>query len=174
MEFKRIKDNDIQTYQHYCDELEALVEQCAAAGEDELSNQEVQTLQLIVNDYDERHRLVSDQPTAPELIQIVMQTHGLKKNIEVARALGVGESLISQVLNYKKPVSKRLAKALSEKFHVDMNDLLKEYPLTGKSKASQPASMEDRSALLQRKNNIMRTMNNLRIELVRIDRILGL
>ncbi|MEK0337381.1 MAG: helix-turn-helix transcriptional regulator [Nitrosopumilus sp.] len=151
-----------------------LVEKCIEDGEDETENSEVQMLQIILNDYDDRHRILTGKKlTAPQLIRIAMMSHGFTKNIEIANELGVGESLISQVLNYKKKVSKNLAIALSERFDIELEDILKDYPLEG-AEIDTVASIlyEKKEQLIAKKNQILAKINRMKAAVNNIDKLL--
>ncbi|MBL4754007.1 MAG: helix-turn-helix transcriptional regulator [Flavobacteriales bacterium] len=174
MKWLKIKDNDIDTYNAYSTVLMKLVEQCIENRKDETENSEVQILQIILNDYDDRHRILTgNKLTAPQLIRIAMMSHGFTKNIEIASELGVGESLISQVLNYKKKVSKNLAKALSQRFDIELEDILRDYPLEG-AEIDKVTSIlsEKKEELIARKNQILAKINRMNKTVNEIDKML--
>jgi HTH-type transcriptional regulator/antitoxin HigA len=112
-------------YDEYCKKLETLVK-------DGLYSQtvmdEYELVQLLIAHWDEEHQL-----NPVEFVISLKDDHGLNQN-ELARIAGVGKSYISEILNYKKRMSKRVIRNLANHFKVQQEALNKYYRLEGDDK----------------------------------------
>ncbi len=106
----RIIKTDAQ-YNKYCDTLEALV----ASGKKTRGVQdEIELLNLLIEKYDAAHNTFDDADPI-ELLKTLMKEHKIKA-VELAKLLNVSGGLVSDILNYKKGLSKETIRILSKKF----------------------------------------------------------
>lgn len=128
-----IKYKVIQTdrqYKEYCDILEQLV----FGEESEGRQDEIELLTLLIEDWDERHRL-SAEVDPVELLQSLMDDHELNQN-DLAEIAGVGKSYISEILNYKKRMSKKVIRNIADHFKIRQEALNRPYKLKDEMKPS--------------------------------------
>jgi len=114
-------------YDEYCNILEDLV-----FGEKELvldddKQDEIELLTLLIEDWDEKQR--SSSVTDPvELIKSLMKDHNLNQQ-DLSEIAGVGKSYISEILNYKKRMSKKVIRHLADYFKIRQDALNRDYKL---------------------------------------------
>lgn len=128
-----IKYKVIQTdrqYKEYCDILEELV----FGEEGEGRQDEIELLTLLIEDWDERHRF-SAEVDPVELLQSLMDDHELNQN-DLAEIAGVGKSYISEILNYKKRMSKKVIRNIADHFKIRQEALNRPYKLKDEMKPS--------------------------------------
>ena len=126
LQYKIIK-TDAQ-YHKYCDKVEALTD----SGKKTISVQdEIELLTFLIEKYDEEHN--SFQLLNPiELLKGLMKDHKMK-SVDLARLLQISEGLVSDMLNYKKSLSKDTIRILSEKFKVNQVAFNRAYELHTKT-----------------------------------------
>lgn len=117
-------------YYRYCDILEELL------LSDSQETDEIELLEALIKLYDQEnsHILELAQSTPVELLKAVMQEHRLSGR-DLAKILDVSEGLVSDMLNYKKAISKASAKILSARFKLQADAFLKPYELQNKQRA---------------------------------------
>lgn len=124
LQYKIIKSET--QYNKYCDILEALVE----TGKKTKANQdEIELLSLLIEKYDEEHNSFDDTDPV-ELLKSLMKGHKMKA-VDLARLLSASEGLVSDMLNYKKGLSKETIRILSEKFKLRQEAFNRPYKLNG-------------------------------------------
>ena len=109
LQYKIIK-TDAQ-YNKYCDILERLVDR---GRKTKVVQDEIELLNLLIEKYDEEHNSFDDADPI-ELLKGLMKEHKMKA-VDVAKLLHVSEGLVSDMLNYKKGLSKDTIRILSERF----------------------------------------------------------
>ncbi|WP_448698162.1 type II toxin-antitoxin system HigA family antitoxin [Mucilaginibacter sp. AW1-3] len=109
-----------EQYFDYCNSLEHLVEK--GGNEDEID-----LLTLLIHTWDEAQRSHT-QLDPVMLLRSLMADHQLKSK-DLAGILGVGKSLISDILNYKKGFSKDIIRALAVHFKVSQEAFNRPYKL---------------------------------------------
>lgn len=72
--------------------------------DNEDSQDEFELLTLLIDDWDERHRLTPELDSV-ELLQSLMANYGLNQN-ELAEIAGMDKIYISEILNYRKECKK--------------------------------------------------------------------
>ena len=95
-------------------------------------------LNLLIEKYDQEHNSFDD--TDPiELLKELMKEHKMKA-VDVAKLLKVSEGLVSDMLNYKKGLSKDTIRMLSERFKLKQEAFNRPYelhsPVSSKSRHS--------------------------------------
>jgi len=121
MKYKVIKDKE--QYQQYCESLDQLL----AARVDAEVQDEIDLLTLLIETYDAAHHTFADRdPIA--LLRSFMTDHHLQPHHLVA-LLGVSKGYVSDILNYKKGLSKQVIRKLADHFKVRQEAFNKSYPL---------------------------------------------
>ncbi len=126
LKYTVIKDED--QYYSYCDVLEELV----FSDEADEREDEIELLTLLIKTWDDEHRLAPESDPV-ELIKSLMKEHGLSQN-DLAQIAGVGKSYISEILNYKKRMSKKVIRNIADRFKIQQEALNRYYRLEGEGK----------------------------------------
>lgn len=122
LQYKIIK-TDAQ-YKKYCDTLEALVD---GGKKTKAVQDEIELLSLLIEKYDADHNSFDDADPI-ELLKSLMKEHKMK-GVDLANLLDVTEGLISDILNYKKGLSKETIRILSERFKLNQDAFNRPYEL---------------------------------------------
>jgi len=109
-----------EQYYDYCNLLEHLVDN---NGDED----EVELLTLLIHKWDDEQRSgTSFDPV--RLLRALMEEHGLKAK-DLATVLGVGKGLTSDILNYKKGLSKAVIRTLAAHFKLSQEAFNRPYQL---------------------------------------------
>ena len=111
-------------YNKYCDTHEALV---YGGKKTKAVQDQIELLNLLIEKYDAEHNTFDDADPI-ELLKSLMKDHKIKA-VELAKLLHVSEGLISDMLNYKKGLSKETIRILSEKFKLNQEAFNRPYEL---------------------------------------------
>lgn len=88
---------------------------------------EIELLTLLIERWDEEHNIFDDvDPVA--LLRALLKEHNLKAK-DLVEMLGVSKGLVSDILNYKKGMSKEIIRKLSEHFKLSQEAFNRPYPL---------------------------------------------
>lgn len=131
MKYKRIYN--IEQYNEYCNSYEKLV----SKNSDKYS-EEIDLLELLIEDYDNRtieSLGVKEDMNPVEILQYLMDENNLTK-AELARQLNVSRQLITEILNYKRNISKKMIAKLSDRFNMQQTAFSREYSLNDSHKAA--------------------------------------
>ena len=126
MKYKRI--HSIEQYNEYCDTYERLL-----TKDSEKYSEEIDLLELLIEDFDNRtiEEIGIDEDLNPvEILQYLMDENKLSK-AELARQLNVSRQLITEILNYKRNISKRMITKLSDRFNMQPIAFSRDYELKG-------------------------------------------
>jgi len=121
LKYKVIKTDN--QYQEYCAKLEELLNM-------EITNfnqDEVELLTLLIEKWDYEHNSFEDVNPI-ELLKSLMSEHKLKSK-DLVEILGVSKGLVSDILNYKKGLSKEIIRTLSSYFSVSQEAFNRSYKL---------------------------------------------
>ncbi len=111
-------------YKDYCQTLQALLENKEIT---EGNRDEIELLTALIGIWDNEHSTFNDvDPVA--LLHSLMQYHALKAK-DLAGILGVSKGLVSDILNYKKGLSKDIIRLLSKYFKVSQEAFNRPYKL---------------------------------------------
>lgn len=122
MKYKVIKSK--KQYFAYCEILESLLN---ADKQGAAIREEIELLTLLIEKWDESHNTFHDlDPVA--LLRALMNERGLKAG-DLARVLQVSKGLVSDILNYKKGISKDVIRELSVYFKVSHETFNRPYQL---------------------------------------------
>lgn len=111
-------------YKKYCDILEGLTD---TAKRPKSVQDEIELLTLLIETYDEKNTSINDSDPI-ELLKHLMKEHKLKA-VDLAKLLQVSEGLISDMLHYKKGLSKETIRILSERFRLGQEAFNRPYNL---------------------------------------------
>ncbi len=127
----RVIDSDTQ-YESYCDVLEKLVfnTKLTPAIQDEIN-----LLTLLIETYDKQKSHFRNLDPV-QLLKSLMAEHRLKA-VDLARKLQVSEGLISDILKYKKGMSKKTIRAIAELFKMQQEAFNRNYALVSTSELTQ-------------------------------------
>ncbi len=115
--------NDKQ-YNKYCTSLELLNDE---KKKTKSITDEIELLTLLIEKYDEANN--SFELGDPiELLRSLMKEHKMK-SVELANFLHVSEGLVSDMINYKKGLSKEVIRKLADKFKVSQEAFNRPYKL---------------------------------------------
>ena len=118
-------------YKKYCHQLEALV---AVSPKTKLIKDEIELLSLLIEKYDEQNNSFLDEDPI-QLLKYLMKEHKMK-SITLATLLSVSEGLVSDILKYKKGLSKEVIRKLSIHFKVSQEAFNRPYALKSVSYAT--------------------------------------
>ncbi len=126
MEFKRIKN--LKQYNKYAELYEELLYRGLKKDEDKID-----LLELLLEDFDNKTIQdigIPEEMDPVEILAYLLEEHNLSKS-ELARQLGVSRQLITEIINYKRNISKRMVMKLSERFKIKPAAFSSEYDLKG-------------------------------------------
>ena len=115
--------SDAQYYE-YCETLAEILE-AAQNNKDVLD--EIDLLTLLIEKWDTEHSTLSESNPI-ELLNSLMQDNKLKAK-DLVNILGVSKGLVSDILNYKKGLSKEVIRLLSGYFSVSQEAFNRPYKL---------------------------------------------
>ena len=123
LKYKVIKSRS--QYREYCRSLDLLLEKNNRKFKDE-----IELLTVLIEKWDADHQTFHDSDPV-ELLRSLMLEKNLKAN-DLATILGVGKSVVSEILNYKKGISKKIVRDLSQYFSVSQEAFNRNYKLISK------------------------------------------
>ncbi|MGV3508240.1 MAG: helix-turn-helix domain-containing protein [Sphingobacteriaceae bacterium] len=116
-----IKNKD--QYNEYCDQLETLFSE----NHTEQVQDEIDLLTLLIEKYDEDNNTF--QETDPiTMLRSFMEDHHMKPQ-DLTTILGISKGYVSDILNYKKGLSKEVIRKLAEYFKVRQEAFNRPYKL---------------------------------------------
>lgn len=118
-------------YRQYCDKLEKLIE---AGKKSRVMLDEIELLNLLIDKYDAEHNSFPDADPI-ELIKALMKEHKMKA-VDLASLLNVSEGLVSDMLKYKKGLSKETIRILSDRFKLNQEAFNRPYELQIQTRSS--------------------------------------
>lgn len=120
--FKVIKTK--KQYSDYCNQLEELV---MLKPKSKGHKDSIELLTLLIETWDDAHNTFTDADPI-EVLRYLMEENNLK-SIEMASILGISKSLFSDIINYRRGLSKEVIRKLSERFKVSQELFNKPYKL---------------------------------------------
>jgi HTH-type transcriptional regulator/antitoxin HigA len=121
-----------EQYEAYCKELEVLIQTDNADVEDE-----IELLTLLIERYDEEHSSLNNTANPVELLIHLMEANALKA-VDLALILGISKGYLSDILHYKKGISKTLVRKLAEHFKLNQAAFNRPYLLQNYAKKANP------------------------------------
>ena len=110
-------------YNQYCRVLEELVDSPRV----KMVGDEIDLLTLLIEKWDEEHSSFMELDPV-QLIQALMNDHQLKAK-DLVKILDVSKGYVSDILRYKKGLSKAVVRALSDKFSISQEAFNRPYKL---------------------------------------------
>lgn len=121
MKYKKIKS--IDQYNQYCDRHEKLT------FKDYDSNiEEIELIQILIDEYESRTIEKPKGMNPVEMIKYLIDENNLSKS-QLAKQLNVSRQLITDILNYRRNVSKTMVNKLSERFCINPSAFSEPYSL---------------------------------------------
>ncbi|MDR6198064.1 helix-turn-helix domain-containing protein [Siphonobacter sp. SORGH_AS_0500] len=120
LKYKVIKTE--QQYQEYCTVLEGLVDRSDVSAQDE-----IELLTYLIEKWDEEHEALSLADPI-ELLSSLMKDRSIKAK-DLVEILGVSKGLVSDILHYKKGLSKEVIRTLASYFKVSQEAFNRPYKL---------------------------------------------
>jgi HTH-type transcriptional regulator/antitoxin HigA len=110
-------------YDQYCNQLESLlIQENSTALQDEID-----LVTLLIEKYDEEHNTFKESDPIV-LLRSFMQDHHLKPQ-DMTTILGISKGYASDILNYKKGLSKEVIRKLADHFKVRQEAFNRPYKL---------------------------------------------
>jgi HTH-type transcriptional regulator/antitoxin HigA len=122
LKYKVIKSE--AQYDKYCRQLEELLN---SGSKSKAVNDEIELLTLLIEKWDEEHNSFDDADPI-EILKSLMKDHKMK-SVDLASLMEVSEGLVSDMLNYKKGLSKETIRILSERFKLGQEAFNRPYKL---------------------------------------------
>jgi HTH-type transcriptional regulator/antitoxin HigA len=122
LQYKVIKT--INQYKEYCNLLEEMV---MIKKKTRQQQDAIELLTLLIEKWDEEHNTFSDADPV-ELLDFLMKENKLKA-VDLAGELEVGKSLISDILHYRRGLSRDIIRKLANRFKVSQELFNKPYKL---------------------------------------------
>lgn len=141
LKYKVIKTE--QQYQEYCTVLEGLVDRSDVSAQDE-----IELLTFLIEKWDEEHEALSLADPI-ELLSSLMKDQSIKAK-DLVKILGVSKGLVSDILHYKKGLSKEVIRTLASYFKVSQEAFNRPYKL----KVSENSHLKNASVM-----NITKELN---------------
>ena len=111
-------------YKQYCNQLEALV---TSGSKTKATQDEIDLLTLLIERWDETHNSFQDIDPI-RLLHSLMAEHNMKSK-DLVDLLEVSKGYVSEILHYKKGLSKEVIRKLAEYFKVSQEAFNREYKL---------------------------------------------
>ncbi len=116
--------NSKNQYKEYCNTLEQLV---FSGSKDRNTKDEIALLTLLIQKWDADH-ISSAESDPVQLLRSFIKHHNLKAN-NLVEILGISKGYISDILNYKKGLSKDVIRKLAAHFKVSQEAFNRPYKL---------------------------------------------
>ena len=121
LKYKIIKTKS--QYKDYCSRLETLL---GKSGSSDCTD-EIELLTFLIEKWDQENNSFEDVNPV-ELLKSLMEEHKLKAK-DLVEILGVSKGLVSDILNYKKGLSKKIIRTLSKYFSFSQEAFNRPYKL---------------------------------------------
>ncbi len=145
LKYKVIKSD--KQYDEYCEILHNL--DFSSKRKTKAIEEEMELLTFLIEKYDEENSSYEMLDPIP-LLKSLMTEHNIKA-VDLAQILDVSKGLVSDILNYKKGLSKEVIRKLAAKFKVSQEAFNRAYKL----KVAENAHFRNASVMNTRKNVAM-------------------
>lgn len=129
MKYSEISDK--KQYDNYCREHLKLGKILSAGKGTPDMESDYYVLQLIIEDYARKQQNPFDKLTPVDLLKALMEDHSYS-GYKLSKELGIPQSTISDILNYRRGFSKEVIRKLSVRFQLKQESFLKPYELINK------------------------------------------
>ena len=120
-------------YDNYCRILEELV---FTHSKTKAHKEEIKLLTLLIEKYDEQHNNFKDADPI-QLIKSLMADHAMKAK-DLVEILGVSKGYVSDILHYKKGLSKEVIRTLADFFKMRQEAFNRSYLLNNSKNLKHP------------------------------------
>ena len=117
----------IKTKKQYLDYCKVLEELAVLKTKSKEQKDAIELITLLIEKWDDQHNTFTDADPI-ELLRYLMDENKLR-SVDMAVALGISKSLFSDIINYRRGLSKEVIRKLSEHFKVSQELFNKEYKL---------------------------------------------
>lgn len=106
----------------------------------DLHKDEIELIEILIDEYEDRTMEAPSELAPVELIASLLDLNNLSKS-QLAKDLGVSKQLITDILNYRRNISKTMVLKLADRFKIQQIAFSKPYKLKidKKKKARQTA-----------------------------------
>ena len=111
-------------YRAYTNALEELV---FSGAKDRNTKEEIALLTLLIENWDAEHNSFEDLDPV-QLLHSLMEDHNIKAK-DLVDLLGISKGYVSDILNYKKGLSKEVIRKLADRFKVSQEAFNRPYKL---------------------------------------------
>ena len=111
-------------YNQYCKQLETLLD---SGSKNNATKEEIDLLTLLIEKYDAEHNTFAEVDPI-RLLHSFMSDHNLKAK-DLVEILDISKGYVSDILNYKKGLSKDVIRKLAERFKVNQEAFNRPYKL---------------------------------------------
>jgi len=122
LQYKIIKT--LTQYKEYCNLLEEIV---MIKKKTRQQQDTIELLTLLIEKWDEEHNTFSDSDPV-ELLDYLMKENNLKA-VDLAKEITVSKSLVSDILHYRRGLSRDIIRKLADRFKVSQELFNKPYQL---------------------------------------------
>lgn len=113
-------------YAKYCNDLERLTSKYQTNPSEELLDM-IDTITLLIEKYDEEHSQLNEVDPIQLLKSLMSENNYTQKDL--AELLKISKGHLSDILNYKKGLSKKVIRVLAERFKVRQSAFNRPYKL---------------------------------------------
>jgi HTH-type transcriptional regulator/antitoxin HigA len=131
LQYKVIKT--ITQYKSYCNILEELVMSKKKTKEQQDT---IELLTLLIEKWDEAHNTFSETDPV-ELLDYLMKENKIKAT-NLAKGLDISKSLVSDIMNYRRALSKEIIRKLSIRFKISQELFNRPYKLISPTTIQKP------------------------------------
>jgi HTH-type transcriptional regulator / antitoxin HigA len=111
-------------YFGYCNILEKILEKNSPANE---LQDEIDLLTLLIDKWDSEHNSFTEADPI-ELLKGLMENRGMKSK-DLVKVLGISKGVVSDILHYRKGLSKEVIRKLADYFKVTQESFNRPYKL---------------------------------------------
>ena len=142
LKYKIIKSKT--QYRKYCNVLEGLVD---SNSKSPASSDEIDLLTLLIQKWDDEHSTLTESDPI-QLLRAFMKDHQIKSS-DLVRMLKVSKGYVSDILNYKKGLSKGIIREISTFFKVSQEAFNRPYKLKLRANFSSGNKVKNKARRLE-------------------------
>jgi len=120
---KYTKINSIDQYSTYCERHEKLT-----FKDYEKHIDEIELIEILIDEYESRTIEFEPKMNPIEVLEYLLIENGISKS-QLARELDVSRQLITDILSYRRDLTKTMIIKLSKRFKLNPSIFTREYPL---------------------------------------------
>ena len=128
---KDLKYKVIKTKKQYNEYTNILEELVFAKTKNKETKEEIELLTLLIKYWDEEHNTLADVDPV-QLLKYLMDENKVSQT-DLTKILDISKGLVSEVLNYKKGMSKDVIRKLAEFFKVSQEGFNRSYQLVSEA-----------------------------------------